>query len=241
MSRPQVPTIAAIGGHGFGPSAEGRAFDPWLLTLTHKRNPKVCFLPTASGDADSYIVNFYDTFAALRCRPTHLKLFKRDIADLRSHLLGQDLIYVGGGNTANMLAIWKAHRVDAILQEAWASGVVLSGTSAGGLCWFDSGLTDSYGGLNTLRGLGLLPYSFCPHVDDEPSRVEKYSRSVAGGEAPEGFAVTRFAALRFEGVELVDCVGIAADAGAWKVKPRGTAARRTRLQARLLEPHRALI
>lgn len=236
MSPKHIPTIVAIGGHGFGPSAEGRAFEPWLLSLARKRSPRVCFLPTASGDADSYIVNFYDTFASLPCRPTHLKLFKRAVVDLRAFLLAQDVIYVGGGNTANMLAIWRAHGVDGILQDAWRAGVVLAGTSAGGLCWFDSGLTDSFGSLDMLGGLGFLPQSFCPHIDDESKRIGVYRRMVAKGEVSKGLAATRSAALRFENLDLVESVGVGTDAGAWKVESHKSGARRTRLPVRLLEP-----
>jgi peptidase E len=134
--------------------------DDYVLGLTRAERPRVCFLPTASGDADPYIVKFYNAFTGTafshrRAIPTHLSLFRRTVADLRSFLLSQDVLYVGGGNTANMLAAWRIHGLDSILREAWQAGIILCGPSAGAVCWFESGVTDSFG----------LPLQPCPFRD----------------------------------------------------------------------------
>jgi peptidase E len=141
-------------------------------------------------------VQFYSTLAP-RCRAMHLPLFARHHSDLAAVLLDQDIIYVGGGNTVNMLAIWRAHGVDEILRRAYDQGIVLAGVSAGALCWFNGGITDSFGGYAPLRdGLGILPGTFCPHYDGEARRRPLYQRFVAEG-AGEGYAVDDFAAMHF--------------------------------------------
>ena len=159
------PTIVALGGGGFSMEPDNPLLDRYILGLTGKTRPRICFLPTASGDADGLIVKFYTAFGAERCQPVHLALFRRTVSDIRSLLLSQDVIYVGGGNTINMLAIWRAHGVDEILAEAWREGVVLAGLSAGSLCWYESGVTDSFGrglksfilkALNALKALKAL-------------------------------------------------------------------------------------
>jgi dipeptidase E len=154
-----VRHIVAMGGGGFSSGdAESHRLDDYVLDLTGEGSPRVCFVATASGDADSYIVRFYEAFPADRCRPSHLSLFRRTVIDLRRFILDQDVVYVGGGNTANLLAVWRAHGLDVILREAWTRGVVLCGLSAGALCWFEGGTTDSFGPeLAPLKdGLGLL-------------------------------------------------------------------------------------
>src|SRR3954465_1302485 len=160
---PRERHIVAMGGGGWGMEPENPLLDDLVFGLTRKRRPKVCFVPTASGDADSYVGRFYAALGNGRATPSHLALFRRTVVDLRAFLLGQDVIYVGGGNTANMLAVWRVHGVDAVLRRAWREGVVLCGLSAGALCWFEGGVTDSYGPLAALHdGLGLLPGSACP-------------------------------------------------------------------------------
>src|SRR5919201_2079274 len=142
--------IVAMGGGGF--SMDDAVLDDYVLGLAAAERPAVCFLPTASGDADSYVVRFYAAFPPERARASHLPLFARDDRDPRAYLLAQDVVYVGGGNTVNMLAVWRAHGVDAALREAWEAGVVLTGLSAGSLCWFEGGVTDSYGGVPANAG-----------------------------------------------------------------------------------------
>src|SRR5687768_12307928 len=145
--------IIAMGGGGFLMD-ENPLLDDFILSRSKGRDSRVCFLATASGDSDRMLVNFY-TALGPRCRASHLPLFRRDDPDATGYLLGQDVIYVGGGNTVNMLAIWRAHGVDTALMRAYEAGILLCGLSAGGLCWFDTGVTDSFGGPLTALDRGL--------------------------------------------------------------------------------------
>lgn len=211
------PTIAALGGGGFWMEPDNPLLDDWLLGLTGRALPAVCFVPTACGDRAERIDAFESAFAG-RARTSTLRLFSREIADLRAHVLEQDLIYVGGGNTANMLAIWRVHGLDRVLREAWAAGVVLAGLSAGSLCWFEAGVTDSFGrGLAPLRdGLGLLRGSHCPHYDGEALRRPVYRRLVQAGELPPGIALDDGVAALYRGrtAERVAVVASRPEAGA---------------------------
>jgi peptidase E len=207
MTRP--PQIVAFGGGGFSDGCAKPLLDDYVTGLTGVARPRVCFLPTASGDADHYVVRFYRAFAAARCEPSHISLFRREtgVADPRSHLLAQDLIYVGGGSVISLLGTWRAHGLDTALVEAWRSGVVLCGGSAGSLCWF-SGAVSSFhcGAPKTIAGLGLLPWSNAVHYGQEPERRAAYHRAIKDGLAP-GYGVGDGAALRFVGSELVEVVG----------------------------------
>ena len=151
--------IVAFGGGGFSMESGNRLLDDYVLGLTGAERPRVCFLPSASGDADHYIVRFYRAFSAHRCEATHISLFRREQGpeDLRAHLLSQDLIYVGGGSVVSLLGVWRAHGIDQILREAWEAGVILCGLSAGSLCWFAEAVTGFHGAPKRLRGIGLLP------------------------------------------------------------------------------------
>ncbi|HET7037529.1 MAG TPA: peptidase E, partial [Thermomicrobiaceae bacterium] len=163
--------IVAMGGGAMDP--KNHLLEDFVVSLiaSPRERPRVCFVPTASGDADSNIVRFYNAFPSDTYQPSHLTLFNRRVSDLESFLHQQDVIYVGGGNTANMLAIWRIHGVDRILREALTAGVVLCGSSAGALCWFEDGVTDSYGGHAQLTdGLGFLDGNFTPHWDSESER-----------------------------------------------------------------------
>lgn len=145
-----------------------------MIQQTDAPEPRVAFVATASAEPDSYLVSFYTAFLKLGCRPTHLSFFKRT-PDLRSYLLNQDVIFIGGGNTKSMLAVWRDWGVPEILREAWESGIVLTGVSAGAICWFEQGVTDSWaGGLRPIDGLGFLPGSCCPHYDGEADRRPSY-------------------------------------------------------------------
>jgi peptidase E len=176
-------------------------------------------VPTASGDSESFIENFLAAYSP-RAEASVLRLFAREIDDLRGHLLSQHLIYVGGGNTANMLSVWRLHGVDEMLREAWSAGVILCGLSAGANCWFEASSTDSFGhDLAPLEdGLALLPGSFCPHYDSEPKRRPSFRAAVAGGHLPAGFAADDGVALRFEARELVECVSERPGAVAYRVE-----------------------
>jgi dipeptidase E len=193
-----VQNLVAMGG-GFTMDPTSTLLDDYVLALTGRDVPRICFLPTASGDSEPYIARFYDRFRP-EAECTHISLFGRPPADLEKMLLGQDIIYVGGGNSANMLAIWRIHDVGPMLEKAWNAGVVLAGVSAGAICWFETGVTDSFGPLAALRGggLGLLPGSMCPHYDSDPERRPTYHRLVGEGMAG-GFALDDGVAMHFAG------------------------------------------
>lgn len=182
--------------------------DDYVLALTGVERPRVCFLPTASGDADHYVVRFYRAFAAGRCEPSHISLFRREtgVGDPGAHLLGQDLVYVGGGSLVSLLGTWRAHGLDLALREAWHAGVVLCGGSAGSLCWFAHALSGFHEGpAREIEGLGLLPWSNAVHYEDEPGRRNDLHRAIGGG-SPPGYGAGNGAALHFVGTELAEVV-----------------------------------
>jgi dipeptidase E len=195
--------IVAFGGGGFSMESGNPLLDDYVLSLTRAERPRVCFLPSASGDADHYIVRFYRAFSAHRCEPTHISLFRREQgpADLRRHLLSQDLIYVGGGSVISLLGVWRAHGIDEILREAWEAGVVLCGLSAGSLCWFAEAVTAFHGASRRLEGMGLLPFSNCVHYERGSERRQGYHRLLREGMRG-GYAAEDGAALHFTGTEL---------------------------------------
>ena len=177
--------------------------DDYVLGLSGAGRPRVCFLPTASGDADHYVVRFYRAFGGDRCEASHISLFRREQGpeDIRAHLLSQDLIYVGGGSVVSLLGVWRAHGIDEILREAWESGVVLCGLSAGSLCWFGEAITGFHGEPRRIEGLGLLPFSNCVHYEREGPRRSAYRQALAAGMRG-GYAAEDGAALHFVGAEL---------------------------------------
>ena len=190
--------IIAMGGGGFSMEPDNLALDDYILKQASRPRPQICFLATASGDAESYDLKFYAASARLDCRPSTLSLFRPHTADLKSFLLEQDVIYVGGGNTKSMLALWRDWGLDVILRQASENGVVLAGISAGAICWFEQGITDSIPGqLGVLPCLGLLPGSCCPHYDGEPERRPAFHRLLAAGQILPGYAVDDGAALHF--------------------------------------------
>jgi dipeptidase E len=194
--------IIALGGGGFSMEPENPTLDEYVLAQARSTSPSVLFIPTASGDADPYILRFYMAFSGLPCRPSHLSLFRRT-PDLRASLLSQDVIYVGGGNTKSMLGVWREWGLPEVLREAWSSGVVLAGISAGAICWFEQGLTDSFDGeLRPLQCLGFLPGSCCPHYDGEAARRPTYHQLVRRGDLLPGFAIDDGVALHFVGDDL---------------------------------------
>jgi dipeptidase E len=200
--------IVAFGGGGFSMESGNPLMDDYVLALTGKARPRVCFLPSASGDADHYIVRFYREFAGVRAEASHISLFRRDRQqlDLREHLLAQDLIYVGGGSLVSLMGVWRAHGLDEILAAAWRRGIVLCGLSAGALCWFADALSAYNGPPRRVEGLGMLPWSFTAHWDAELDRREEFERQIASGMRP-GYAAEDGAALHFEGLELHAVVG----------------------------------
>jgi dipeptidase E len=223
MTRPRQ--IVAFGGGGFSMEAGNPLLDEYVLGLAAaagRDRPKVCFLPTASGDADHYIVRFYRHFPASRCEPSHVSLFRRDCGtdDVRAHLLGQDLVYVGGGSVICLMGVLRAHRLDAALRDAWEAGVVLCGLSAGSLCWFEEGMTGYHGASAPVQGIGLLAGSNAVHYDKEEHRRPAYHLAIGAG-MPAGYAAEDGAALHFVGGELARVVSSRPGAGAYRVEPVG--------------------
>ena len=196
--------------------------EDFMLGLARSQRPRVCWLPTAGGEKPEWIVRFYEEFTARDCEPSYLTLFGMPESPA-AHIAAQDVIYVGGGNTANMLAIWRVHGIDRALREAWGRGAVVGGMSAGANCWFEDSVTDSFG--PTLRalgsGLGLLPGSFCPHYDAEPERRPTFTRLVREGELPPGYAADDDAAFHFEGTGLREVVSQRDGARGYRVTPEG--------------------
>ncbi len=206
--RTRPPQIVAFGGGGFSMEWGNTLLDDHVLALTGVRRPRVCFLPTASGDADHYVVRFYRAFSAGRCEPSHISLFRREtgVGDPRAHLLQQDLVYVGGGSLVSLLGTWRAHGIDLALREAWRGGVIMCGGSAGSLCWFANALSGFHEGPSRqLEGLGFLPWSNAVHYDDEPGRQQDFRSAIAHG-MPCGYGASNGAALHFVGTELAEAV-----------------------------------
>lgn len=192
--------IIAMGGGGFSMEPDNHLLDTYVLEQASVHKPKICFLPTASGDAEGYIERFYNFFENQPCVPNHFSLFKPATRDIRGFLLEQDIIYVGGGNTKNMLALWREWGLDNILREAWERDIILAGLSAGAICWFEQGLTDSYGGVfEPIDCLGLLKGSGCPHYDGETKRRRDYHKLIESGQLLEGYALDDGAAIHFVG------------------------------------------
>lgn len=215
--------IVAMGGGGFSQTPDDLRLDAHILAMAARARPQVCFLPTASGDAEGYIDRFISAMTSLDARPSVLRLFKRNITDLRTFALSQDLIYVGGGNTANMLAVWRAHGLDTILRDAYQAGVLLCGLSAGMICWFEQSLTDSYGGLAALPdGLGLLPGSACPHFSDAPGRRNAFEEAVAAGSLQPGVACDNGAAVVYRDGQIEQVVVDRPEASAYTVTAAGS-------------------
>jgi dipeptidase E len=236
QGRERTPTILAMGGGGFTSTPGDPALDELVLELCGKREPRILFLPTASGDPNEQIASFHQTYGRRAALATVLSLFRRhgDPRSLREIVLAHDVIYVGGGSMRNLLAIWSAHGMDAILREAWEAGIVLAGLSAGAMCWFHGGCTKSFGPPEPNLGLGFLPGSLSVHADGEPERLPVYLEAVRSGELPGGWAADDGVGLVFEGTELVRVVSARPGTGAIRVDAVGGELVRTRLVPELL-------
>jgi len=213
-------TIVAMGGLSWE-DAERRPLEDYWLGLTGAERPRVLVVPTAVADAPEATLHIVSQLAR-RAEVSFVSFFPWPPRDVRELALRQDAIYVSGGNTANALAIWRVHGFDAILREAWEAGIVLAGWSAGMICWFEAGVTDSFGPqLEGMRdGLGFLPGSACPHYDGEGERRPVYTRLVGDG-FPAGFAADDCVALRFDGTELAETVTSRAGSRAYRVSAEG--------------------
>jgi peptidase E len=214
--------IIAMGGGGFSARPGDPELDAYVIEQARNPSPAICLLPTASGDPDDQIQRFYRAFHDLNCLPSHLSLFRLGARplDIRERLLAQDVIYVGGGSMSNLLAIWRVHKLDEILYEAWRRGILLCGISAGSMCWFRAGVTKSHGEPRVASGLGFLPYSNSVHWSSEPERRIIFRKAVADGELPAGFGVDDGTALLFSGTELAEVVKTHRSAGAFRVDPQ---------------------
>ncbi|WP_435748077.1 Type 1 glutamine amidotransferase-like domain-containing protein [Nocardioides sp. SYSU DS0663] len=224
-------TILAMGGGGFSMEPDNPLLDDFALSLATRRRgagglPRVCFVPTASGDSETYQDQFREAFTG-RAEVSTLSLFRLGEVpggDVREHVLAQDVVYVGGGSTANLLALWRLHGLDEVLREAAEAGTVLAGVSAGMNCWFEASVTDSFGPMAPLTdGLGLLTGSACPHYDGEPERRPTYLDLVGTKRLPSGYAADDGCALLFRGGELVEAVASRPEARAYRVHLSGDA------------------
>jgi dipeptidase E len=222
--------------------ADNPLLDDFILSRARRARPRICFLPTASGDSAAYVVRFYRAFAARDCIATDLMLIgagnlprqPEASADLAAFVAAQDIIYVGGGNTANALAMWRVHGLDKALRCAWDAGTVLCGLSAGMICWFTASVTDSFGPLAALDdGLGLLPYSACPHYDGDAARRPRYHALIGAGMRA-GYAADDGAALCFDDDVLREVVTSRPTAAAYHVELRDGVVAEQRLAARFL-------
>jgi peptidase E len=220
-------TIVAMGGGGFQMEPDNPLLDEHVLALARassgRERPRICLIPTATRDDPELIATFERLFAP-QADTRVLRLFERTDDDLEAALHDQDAVYVSGGNTANLLALWRVHGLDRGLRRAWERGVVMAGMSAGAICWFESCTTDSFGPtLQPLHGgLGILSGSLSPHYHGEAQRRPLYLRLVGDGTLPPGYAVDDGAALVFRDRELVEVVASDPAAGAWRVEPDGS-------------------
>jgi peptidase E len=190
--------IIAMGGGGFSMEPENHLLDDYILKASRKVKPKICFLATASGDARGYIDNFYTFFKTKTCVPSHLSLFNGHTDKIEKFILSQDILYIGGGNTRNMLVLWKEWKLDKAIVKAYKKGTLLCGLSAGSICWFEQGLTDSVPNqLNKLDCLGILKGSNCPHFDGEEKRRPAYKKLIQSGQMKGGIATDDGCALHY--------------------------------------------
>lgn len=243
MTRSGQSHILAIGGGSFRATERYGFYEAspllrYALDLTGQDRPKLGLLATATGDDSDWVLKMYGAFAGWDVEVSHLTVFPMpNVADPRAWLLEQDVIYVSGGSVANLMALWRLHGLDEALEEAWRSGVVLSGQSAGALCWHVGGNTDSFG--PELRvwadGMALLPYSCGVHYDSDPQRRPLLQQSVAGGELPGGYAADEGVALHYVGTEFIQAVTITPGAAAYRLEHDGAGGvKEFRIEPRLL-------
>ena len=221
-------------GSGYNPR-----FIKYVADLTGKENPRLCFLPTASADSQTSIIAWYEACAAYHIRPFVQRMFISSYNQLTSFeevLLGMDAIIVGGGNTLNMMAIWKAQGIDVILRDAWNKGIVLAGGSAGSLCWFEEGTTDSRPKeVSKVQCLGFIKASHCPHYDSEPTRRPLYHSYIQSKEFNAGYACDDRAGIYFEDNQVAEVVSLNEHSNAYYVYEEGGAVIESRLKGSVLK------
>ncbi|MGY8764887.1 MAG: Type 1 glutamine amidotransferase-like domain-containing protein [Fidelibacterota bacterium] len=190
--------IIAIGGGGFGRNPNHRKIEKYILKLTGKEKPNIVFIPTASAENQAYIIQFYKCFTKMSCEPSHVTFFQRT-PKLDSIINKADVIYVGGGNTKSMLAVWQEWKLDKLLLKAYNNGKILSGVSAGAICWFEQGITDSWASnINVMDCLGFLPEMACPHYQEEKDRRPDVHKMLKQGKCGPGWAIDGGAAVHFK-------------------------------------------
>lgn len=227
--------IIAIGGAGFLAEPRNYALEQYILEQTGKPRPNVLMIPTARGDDADYVAKFHAAFGELGATTQHLQFFHRT-PDVRSLVLGQDAIFVGGGNTKSMLAVWREWGLPEVLREAYEAGIVLGGQSAGAICWFEHGVTDSWADrLRPLACMGFLPGSCCPHYDGEVERRPAYHALVQNGDMKPGYAIDDAVAVHFKGGRLERVVSKRSGAKAYHVSVNGGAIQETPLEVTLLQ------
>ena len=228
-----TPQIIALGGGGFSMEPDNPLLDQYVLDASDANCPRITLLPTASGDSDRLIAQFYTAFNRYSCRPRHLSLFRQP-TDMEAQLFDSDVIYVSGGNTRNMLAIWEAAGVTSMLRQAWERGIVLCGVSAGAICWFEQGHTDSRGDLSKLDCLGWLEGSCSPHYDGEVHRRPSYGNPLQTGGIEPGIALDDGVAAHFEGTIRTRLVSSRPKAQAFSIRAENDALQQTELNVAYL-------
>ena len=214
--------IIAIGGGTFHPTyAPAAAIEKYILQVVGKEKPRICFLPQASAEHEGYIQRFHEIFQSLGAETSTVSLFGRVEPTWVDRLLDQDVIFVGGGNTKSMLALWRAWGLDAVLKKAYEKGIVLAGVSAGAICWFEQGITDSVWPMGVLDCLGMLQGSCCPHYDSEPERQPTYTQATAEGTALPGIALSDYTAVHFVNGDLAHTLSWAPERKVFYVSQEG--------------------
>ena len=210
--------IIAIGGGGFGRHPGVGTIEKYILQQSDKEKPNICFIPTATGDSDSYKVSYYETLNKLNCNPTHLDFFKRT-TDLEKLIKEQDVIFVGGGNTKSMLSVWREWGLDNILKKAYMEGTIMSGVSAGAICWFENGVTDSWADkLNVMKCLNFTKGNCCPHYDEESERKPSLSQFINEDLLRDCYAIDGGCALHIKNDELYKAISFMDDKNSFFVK-----------------------
>lgn len=228
--------ILAIGGAAFSAEPQNLALDKYIVDQTGKARPKILLIPTARGDDAEYVARFYAAYTALDATPAHLPFFQRT-PELRGLVLEQDIVFVGGGNTRSMLAVWREWGLPEILKEASASGIFLAGVSAGAICWFEQGVTDSWADrLRPLECMGWLPGSCCPHYDGEVERRPAYHSLLLDGQLKPGYAIEDGVAAHFTDGRLTRVVSKIPDSRAYFVSVVDGRVREEALTPVLLSP-----
>jgi dipeptidase E len=234
------PRILTLGGHDFRRDPADEALNDYIVSLPGVAAPRICLLPTASGDAGEQITRFNRAFADRDAIPSVLSLFRlseRPVS-VAERLLSQDIIYVAGGSMLNMFAVWRVHRLEKILLQAWREGVVICGHSAGAMCWFDIGVTKSAGRPARAEGLGLLPGSACVHYHSQPDR-RSFFRAAVQAALPNGLGLDDHAGVLWQGGELAEAISAKPGAGVYAVQRRegvsAVSADETPLECRELE------